>query len=649
MASVELPQHLPTATPAARSATRLWILLLAVALVVVGALVYWPGLSGPFLFDDYPNIVSNPKVHAQTLDLATLKRAAAGYEPGQIGRPLATLSFALNYYFGQDHPWGYKLTSLLVHLVNVLLVFALLRVVARLGKMPAAAATSLAFVVALLWAVHPLQVSSVLYVVQRMETLSLTFVLLALLSYLHGRSRQIETGKGWPWLFASAALALAGLSSKETAVLFPVYALALELTVLRFAARNAATARLLKVGHGVIIVAGLAIFLGWALPHALAPGAFSGRSFSLYERLLSQCRILPMYLGQMLLPIPSHMTFYYDAYPASTGWLSPPTTLLGALLLAALLATAWWARRRLPLVALGIFWFFAAHLLTSNVFGLELAFEHRNYFALLGVLLAIGDLVRRIQLRDGPMLKYVAVGAVMLACAGLGAIRSATWGKELLLFNELVDINRQSPRAANDLGSLLVAMANGDPTSPFYSMGEQQFERASRLPRSSPLPEQGLILMAAVHGQPVKDEWWQRFIDKVRTRPISPEETMAVSGLLKQRYEGVDLDDGRLREAYLVLLDRGPQAPFMYAQFGDYALNYLHDEDLADRMFVEAIERGPTDRAYAERIVANLIEEGHSRQARAAYDKGVQLKLFSVQGQAAPRPIRKSDGPLSDQ
>lgn len=639
MAPVEA-QHVPSATSTASLVTRLPVLILACALVVITLLAYWPGLSGPFLFDDYPNIVTNPKVHAETLDLVTLKRAAAGYEPGEIGRPLATLSFALNYYVGQDNPWSYKLTSLLVHLVNALLIFAVLRVVARLGGMPDKTAGSFGFVVALLWAVHPLQVSSVLYVVQRMETLSLTFVLLALLAYLHGRCRQIETTKGWPWLFGSAALALVSLLSKETAVLFPIYALALELTVLRFAARDASTARLLKAGHGLVIVTGLVIFLAWALPHALAPGAFSGRSFSLYERLLSQCRILPMYLGQMLLPIPGHMTFYYDAYPASTGWLSPPTTLLGALLLVALLAVAWQVRKRLPLVALGIFWFFGAHLLTSNVFNLELAFEHRNYFALLGVLLAIGDLVRRIRLRDGPALKYVAIGAVALTLTGLGAIRSATWGKELLLFNELVDSNRQSPRAASDLASLLVAMSNGDPTSPLYSMGEQQFERASRLPRSSPLPEQGLILMAAVHGQPVKDEWWQRFIDKIRTRPISPEETMAVTGLLKQRYEGVILDDARLREAYLALLDRKPQAPFMYAQFGDYALKYLHDENLADQMFVAAIERDPTDHAYAERIVSNLTADGHPRQASVVYEKGVQLGLFPARNQtAAPNII----------
>src|SRR5690606_25575080 len=74
--------------------------VLALLLALLAAAVYWPGLSGSFLFDDFPNIVTNDRVHLDALDTASLEKAAKGYQPGQIGRPLATLSFALNYCAG---------------------------------------------------------------------------------------------------------------------------------------------------------------------------------------------------------------------------------------------------------------------------------------------------------------------------------------------------------------------------------------------------------------------------------------------------------------------------------------------------------------------------------------------------------------------
>ena len=145
--------------------TALRIPIAVVLLLAFTALVYWPGLSGPFVFDDSPNILTNSKVHAETLDFDTLKTAATAYEPGSIGRPLATMSFAVDYYLGKDKPWGYKVTSLVVHLINTLLVFFLLRSLMRLPLAAGKDSLLFCFTVALLWAVHPLQISTVLYVV----------------------------------------------------------------------------------------------------------------------------------------------------------------------------------------------------------------------------------------------------------------------------------------------------------------------------------------------------------------------------------------------------------------------------------------------------------------------------------------------------
>ncbi len=228
-------------------------------LLIITALAYWPGLSGDFLFDDFPNIVTNSAIHAETINLDTLQRAAKAFQPGTlIGRPLATISFAIDYSLGGKNPWGYKLVSLLVHLTNVLLIFTLARRLLALPRTGAPWSTAAAFTIAVFWAIHPLQVSSVLYIVQRMETLALTFVLLALLAYLRGRLQQRDGMRGWPWLVASGVLASIGLLSKETAVLFPVYTLALELTVLRFEAKSLRATYTLQWIYGIGVILALA-------------------------------------------------------------------------------------------------------------------------------------------------------------------------------------------------------------------------------------------------------------------------------------------------------------------------------------------------------------------------------------------------------
>src|SRR5690606_22938843 len=152
--------------------------------------------------------------------------------------------------------------------------------------------------------------------------------------------------------------------------------------VLRFRGKGGVDRRL-----RAIYVVGLAIavlvFVLQVLPAAMHPSAYLGRDFTLGQRLLTQLHVLLVYLGQIVLPWPDRLLFYYDNFPVSRSLLSPVSTLVGLVVLVIMGAGAWLARARWPLVSLGIGWFFVGHALTSNVWPLELAFEHRNYLALL--------------------------------------------------------------------------------------------------------------------------------------------------------------------------------------------------------------------------------------------------------------------------
>ena len=581
--------------------------------------VYSPGLPGDFVFDDYGNIVSNKRIHAESIDLESMTRAAQAYR-GPIGRPLATVGFAIDHALGGGDPFAFKLHSLLVHMLNTLLVFVLCKRLLSLapgtpGQPPAAWAP---WALAALWAVHPLQVSTVLYTVQRMEMLAAMFLLGGLLAYLHGRVEQIHGRRAWPWLALAGILPAIGLLAKESAIMFPLYALALELTLLRFRAGRPRTGTLLKAAYAAVVTIGLIGYLAVIVPRYGAPNAFDNRDFSLYERLLSQCRVLAMYLQQSVLPLPDSLRFYYDDFPKSSGWWAPPATLFGGLLLAGLLALGWVWRRKLPLASLGIFWFFVPHALTSGAVNLELAFEHRNYLALLGVLLAIASLLAWLPLRPSRGAALAATLALVGMFGALAGIRSATWGDPLVLAMDMAARSPGSSRASSDLGAIYARYAMAEPNSPYLDLALSEFERGARIAGASPLPEQGMILLSAANGRPVRREWWESLYGKLRHNPIGPQEVMAVTGLLNERLRDIEIDDRLLADAYTILLERGGASAEAYLGFANHADTRLRDEALAERLYVAAMASDSMTPEYAQRVIFALATEGKPRYLEAA-------------------------------
>ena len=369
------------------------------ALLLLTIALYLPGLRGYYEFDDYPNIVDNDALHVTTLDPAAWITAMWASPASDLQRPLASLSFAANFYFTGPDPRPMKATNLAIHLVNGCLLLALLLLLVRRGadgtrRAPAAALRDewLALLVTGIWLLHPINLTAVLFVVQRMESLAQTFVLLGLLLYVQARIRQQtdRSGSAWRLWIGVPACTLLGIAAKESAALMPLYALILEATVL-FDWRRRGGA--LLAFYAAFLVVPALLGLAWMVPHALAPDAYAQRAFTLQQRLLSEPRVLLDYVTWILVPLPKFFSFFRDDYGFSKDLWHPWTTVPAMLLIAALIGAAFAVRARRPLVALGILWFFAAHALTASFFPLELVFEHRNYFASIGVLLAAADLV----------------------------------------------------------------------------------------------------------------------------------------------------------------------------------------------------------------------------------------------------------------
>lgn len=581
--------------------------LVAPALIcLLGTLAYWQGLYGGFIFDDFPNLVSDPDWKVTTLEPTQWRRAMALGISSDSGRPLAMLSFAINHYFTGLDPFWLKLTNLAFHLLNGMLVFFLCHQLTAVASRdtPRQGSHVAALLVALAWTLHPLQVSSVLYVVQRMEVGAHTGVLLALIFYLRARIKQQQGASAGPWFVLSALATLLGLGFKESAALVPGYALALEVTLLRFRTIGSQPSRWLIGLYATALAIAVAVYLFHILPPYLSPGAYGFRPFTLSERLIAQIHALTMYLGQMILPLPSKLLFYYDNFPiqhALASTLAKLGVLVGLLVLAAL------SLRRLPLFSLGVLWFFLAHALTSNVIPLELAFEHRNYFALLGVLLCVTQVLTILSSKASVGSRRMLGAALIAFLAFLTAIQASAWGEPLRLATSLASKNLDSHRASYAMGAELVRAAGSNPESPLLSLAQKEFEHASGLPNASPLPDQALVYVHAMRGEKTPPQVWDRFQSKLAARRAGPEHRGALRGVLDCRLAGnCLLEDEALFDTLLVALENNPDSAVIASLYANFAFNVLGDTDLAIRVARDCIRLAPSDLEYRANLARML-------------------------------------------
>jgi tetratricopeptide (TPR) repeat protein len=388
-------------------------------------LAYTPGLSGGFLFDDFVNLdalgAAGP-IH----NAAAFWRYVTSGSADPIGRPLSLLTFLLDARDWPADPAPFLRTNVLLHLANGALLFALLRMLGRRMAVPGQRADATALLAAGLWLLHPLFVSTTLYVVQREAMLPATFILLGLLAYVHGRTR-LDAGQrraGLVWMLGGLVLgtALATLS-KANGVLLPLLAWVLEATVLRASARHT----LPRWFHAVALLMPSAVvfaYLARQLGHL--DTIVAGRTWSIAQRLLTEPRVLVDYLQLLLVPRVLSTGLYNDDYVASQGLLSPATTLPALILVAALVVAALGIRRRAPVLSAALLFFLAGHVLESTSVPLELYFEHRNYLPamLLGWPLALS-----LGRWNMPRTVRIAVGVALLGLLGVTTWQRATvWG-----------------------------------------------------------------------------------------------------------------------------------------------------------------------------------------------------------------------------
>ena len=134
--------------------------------LAIAVAVYWPGLTGTFLFDDFPNLSVLGNIGDTDIYHRIVRFTLTGIS-GPTGRPVSLLSFMINDTAWPTSAWSFKYTNLMFHLLNGALVFLLIYKLFRIVGIPESKVRWIAFFSALLWLIHPLQTSTVLYVIQQ--------------------------------------------------------------------------------------------------------------------------------------------------------------------------------------------------------------------------------------------------------------------------------------------------------------------------------------------------------------------------------------------------------------------------------------------------------------------------------------------------
>jgi hypothetical protein len=605
-----------------------------VIVLLVCAVVYASGLFGGFLFDDYGSIVDNRALINVDGSWPRWLALALSSEAGILRRPLSMLSFGLDYWLFGLSPLAFKIHNLVLHLVNGLLLFALAkRLAPRL--MPASAAATAPFVALVamaLWLLHPLNVGSVVYIVQRMNLLAVAFMLAGLLCYADGRERMQRGESGL--VEALGGLSLFGflaVFSKENGALIVGFALVIEAVCYRFALPGPRKATAIKAFFGLTVLGPIVLVAAYLSTHPQwFAKAYAVREFTLAERLLTEPRILCDYLRWIFLPFPRWMGIYHDDIAASTGLLSPPTTTLSILFLLAAAIAAWRLRQRVPGFTFAVAWFLVGHSMESTFVPLELAFDHRNYLPMAGVILGTAcALVPWLAARVSPRALAAASAAVLLVFGSVTAVWAWTWGDPLRLALAEAANHPQSSRAQYEAGRRIIfdGTAN-DRRSAAELEAVPYFERGRALDATDLFSASSLILIRNRQKHEVSESDVKDFARRAKTTRV-PHVNPFLVVLTAATTGDLPLDAEQMKLLVHSALDNPAFPPSMramiFSDYGHYQFQIAHDNQSAVSLTLAAAMEDPGNPLFEINLVKLALALGDPVQAAAHLEAAKRL------------------------
>jgi len=430
-------------------------------------LVYSNTFQAEFHYDDSVNITRNDQIQIKSLDMESLKGALfAGGRRGTIYhpvlyRPVAMLSFALNYYFDGVMVLKYHIVNISIHIITSAFLFL---VILQMLNLPAlrerfdGMQLQIAGIAALLWALNPVQLTNITYIVQRQNAMAGMFYIMAICFYLTARM-----GKKHLFYVLAALSSILAMGSKENAIMLPWSLLLLDLLLIQgiswASIKRTGLVSLGLLGASVLVIIGLQGVETFSIDTLIQ--GYTKRNFTLGQRLLTEPYVMILYL--MLLFMPFHQALCLThTVPVSHGIFDPPHTLISILLIAGLIALAVMKAKQRPFISFAILFFFLNHVVEGTVFPLELVYEHRNYIPSFFVFVPAAMVLVYAYYH---WQKIVMVGATVCLAVFFGYntyVQNAAWKNTTSLWADVIQKNPDPRSVFNYAGGLFMENNYGE-------------------------------------------------------------------------------------------------------------------------------------------------------------------------------------------
>jgi len=446
-------------------------------LVVAVALVYSNTLRGPFQYDDFTDIRDNVSIRHLWPLIDVFRIPGSGF----LTRPVANLTFALNYATAGFKPLHYHLTNLFIHICATLTLLGVVRRTLALpihGQRFTKQIPALSLITAATWALHPLLTESVSYITQRYEALTCLFVLLTLYSVL----RMAASASPVKWAMLAALSCLMALGSKEIAVSLPILVLLFDRTFMAGSFPEAWRRRRVLYLGLILAWACFAVLQIYAMRRTF--GGF-GLTMPWWRYALNQPSVILHYLRLSVWPHPLNFDYFW---PVAKHWtqLLPGLISIGTLLVLSL----WGLIRKSRMAFLAIFFFMILAPTSSVMPILDLAVEHRMYLPLVPVVIffvfGIFWIFEKLHSRFGMnlsairMVCIVLVGSALSILATLTYLRNEDFQNPLDLWRDVVSKAPNNPRAHHNYAFTLAEAG-------FIDAAIREYEMSLKLAPNVPL------------------------------------------------------------------------------------------------------------------------------------------------------------------
>ena len=543
--------------------------MLCLLLVLAGFLIYWPASDAPFVLDSFHQIGNNQKIQDWS---------SGDWIYGR--RIVANFTLALDHAIYGNSPSGFLFTNILIHIASAMALFWLVRGTMTWGlkvsEQPRqdvdrkrkskssptptrdeSLAIHLPWLATFIWFVHPLQTQSVIYHVQRMESLMGLLMLLALLCL----NRFIRCSN-LSWLILAVLSALASMATKEVGFITPLLMLLYYYVV--------QSDDQLTKQRWILWVLGIVLLFGGAVGggmlwsgNAMGEIGFDSRIQKSLYYLATQSLVVLFYLRLAVFPFGQNLDHGFPYVESLTQALVPAIFLIGVLAFGGYLVY------RKKIAGFLIVTFFLVLAPTSSVLPVsDIAVEHRMYIPLACfVLLMFGGLIRWLPVSRSVM---VVMAALVVILAVVSYQRCQVYRNEVVLWSDSAAQAVHSPRPLSELGRALAGSGK-------HEQAVEAFEAA----------------LALTANPTAKLDYQLKAENEVALRLAklyaATGQTAKIPELLQQWFDGDEY----------------------YYQYVDAALLYFDSGDLerAEPMFERALEaaKQPQEKAFV------LVEQGFTR------------------------------------